>query len=88
MNTPNTNCSPSRYKINGEDDRKLTGEDSRAYFAIASALDALDAQDGTGIYRETWQAMQPQARKAVRTAENALRRAAWVIVIHAPEPSA
>jgi hypothetical protein len=86
MNTPHTNSNPNRYQINADDDRRLTGEDSAAYFAIATALDALEAQDGTGIYRETWTAMQPQARKALRSAENALRRAAWIIVIHAPEP--
>lgn len=87
MNSPHTDCSPGRYQINSDDDKKLTGEDSTAYFALATALDALEPQDGTGIYRETWRAMQPQARKAIRTAESALRRAAWIIVIHAPEPA-
>jgi hypothetical protein len=74
---------PNRYQINADDDRRLTGEDSRAYFAIATALDALEAQDGTGIDAVTLSTMPPQARKAIRTAESALRRAAWIIVIHA-----
>ena len=85
MTVPNYQGNPSRYKPNGIDDRAIrdvtqNGPQSAAYFAVAVALDALveDIFDA-----KIYMALDPQTRKALRSAEKALRRAGFSLIVHA-----
>ena len=89
MVVPSTDTNPSRYKPNPEDDRAVReatkdGPEATAYFAVATALDALDdvfkREEG---YRSIFIDLDPQTRKALRSADGALRRAGFSLVVHA-----
>ena len=78
MPAPVGGDTPNRYRPNSIDDRQVTDPlQSSAYLAIATALGAItdDIDPDTRLDYAT--------RRALRTAENALRRAAWLIVVHA-----
>lgn len=83
MPSPTWNGSPSRYQPNPTDDRAVTGPQSAAYLAIATALEAVTDDIPADLYRT----LSPDTRRAIRTAEHALRRAAFSLVAHAPEAS-
>lgn len=81
---PNGATSPSRYQPNPTDDRAVTGPLSSVYLALATAIEEIT----DNVYQsEAYRALDPGTRRAVRTADSALRRAAFSVVLHAPEPS-
>ena len=89
MPVPTTDVSPNRYQPNPQDDRAIReasgdGPDATAYFSIASALDALDDVFGREEGRRSiFIDLDPQTRKALRSADKALRRAGFSLVVHA-----
>ena len=72
MSIPTGGDSPSRYKPNPTDDRAVDG--SPVYLAIATAIEEVEA---IGLVE-----VDPQTRKALKSAEGALRRAAFSLVVH------
>jgi len=88
MPVPSTDGSPNRYQPNPADDRAIReatkdGPESIAYFGVASALDALE----DSFERETFSKLNPNTRRALRSAENALRRAGFGLVVYAQNRS-
>lgn len=79
--TPHWNGTPSRYQPNPDDDRALNDGkhplEAAAYFQLAVAIEAI-TEDLDG---NTYKTLHPQTRRAIRTAEHALRRAALGVVI-------
>lgn len=90
MPAPTTDGNPSRYKPNPEDDRALAGTPmSAAYLQLAIAIEAVEElrtidDQGPRLYLM----LPPASRKAVNAAESALRRAAFTLVLYAPEKEA
>jgi hypothetical protein len=84
MPSPQWNGNPARYRPNQIDDRAVTGPLSDVYLRLATAIEAIEHGED-GIPGETFLALDPGTRKAIRSAENALRRAAFSVVLHAPE---
>lgn len=76
MSLPLTN-NPNRYEPNPVDDRRMSGAHGLAYLEIATALEAV-----TNLTKDIdiVKAMPPAVRRSLRSAENALRRSAWVLV--------
>lgn len=83
MVSPNFTGSPNRYTPNPVDDRKLTGDASATYLALANAIEEVTDNIPNAVYKD----LNPSVRRSVRSAENALRRAAYGVVVYAPEPT-
>ena len=79
MPSPQWNGSPSRYEPNPIDDRKLSGEDSATYLALATAIEAITDDIPADVFR----ALAPATQRAIGQAEHALRRAAFGVVAYA-----
>lgn len=81
MPSPQWNGSPSRYQPNPIDDRAVADDPAAAaaYFQLAVAIEAISEDFPNELYRT----MTPSVRRSIRTAENALRRAAYAVVVYA-----
>ena len=77
MVVPSTDGSPSRYQPNPIDDRAVTGWASSVYLALASAIEEVEN------IRQARFPLDPGTRRGINTAESALRRAAFSLVVHA-----
>jgi hypothetical protein len=82
MPIPTGGDTPSRYKPNPVDDRALTGMASGAYLALATAIEQTEVIQADAKF---WNTIDKNTQKAIRTAESALRRAAFGLVLHAPD---
>lgn len=71
---------PSRYQPNPVDDRlAVDAGQGEAYRAIASAIDEIE-----GLRGEVGQELlDPAVLRPLRSAESALRRAAFALIVHA-----
>lgn len=72
------NDSPNKYQPNPVDDRKLSGTAAAAYLNLATAIEQiaeLTTAPDTGT-------LGPKVTTALRTAEGAMRRAAWMVVAY------
>ena len=81
MPSPQWNGSPSRYQPNPADDRAVADDPAAAaaYFQLAVAIAAITDDFPPELFR----AMAPGTRRGVRTAEAALRRSAFSVVLYA-----
>ncbi len=77
MAIPTGGDTPSRYQPNPIDDRATGG--GNIYLALATAIEAIE-----DIYSDPdeYTSLDKNTRKAIRSAEGALRRAAFGVVIH------
>ena len=76
--------SPSRYEPNPVDDRKLSGEPSSRYLAIATAIESVtdalkEMPGGSGVKPS---ASDLKVRTALNTALGAMRRAAFLTALN------
>lgn len=76
---PTGGDTPSRYRPNAADDRGTGNTDM--YRALAAAIEEIETLRAPG---PAYAALDPQTRRNIRTAESALRRAAFSFVIHSP----
>jgi hypothetical protein len=78
MAIPTGGDNPSRYKPNAEDDRASGG--SAIYLSLATAIEETDRIFSDG---PLYASLDLQTRRNIRTADSALRRAAFLFVLHA-----
>lgn len=76
MNATPTGNVPSAYQPNPADDRQLGGPDAETYRALAAAIEECQS------IRESEYEPRAKVLQAVRSAESALRRAAWLTVAY------
>jgi hypothetical protein len=83
MISPNWQGSPSRYEPNPIDDRAVKGPASSVYLALATAIEQIEVIRDTR--RTTNLRLDPGTIRAINSAESALRRAAFGVVLHSEE---
>lgn len=80
MPSPTWGGSPSTYQPNPTDDRATGGGDT--YRALTAAIEEVESIRADW---ESYRRLAPDTRRALRTAESALRRAAYGYVVYRKE---